>query len=94
MRRLLGGQDRHEGRRAVRRGGVRVRDAYVSYSKTLMIFLPLLVVHPCVVSSVSSSQPCEQRVIGHSSWYVIDMLRSHLQFKRIELFVVAIAATS
>ena len=55
-----------------------MRDAYVSYSKTLMIFLPLLVVHPCVVSSVSSSQPCEQRVIGHSSWYVIDKLRSHL----------------
>ena len=76
------------------RAMLQVRDAYVSYNKTLMIFSSLLVVHPCVVSSVSSSQPCEQRVIGHSSWYVIDKLCSHLRFKRIKLFVVAIAATS
>ena len=62
-----------------------MRDAYVSYGRTLMIF-SIAGSFIRVLYERFSLQPCEQRLIGHSRVTVIDMLRSHLLDQKVSSY--------
>ena len=62
-----------------------MRDAYVSYSRTLMIF-SIAGSFIRVLYERFSLQPCEQRLIGRSRSTVIDKLRSHLLDQKVSSY--------